>query len=332
MKRIIIILFLLLIPIVFAFPKYLDTQGVVRNNTNGSVIPNGNYNLNMSYYNSADNSLIYSENQTKEVRDGIFDYLIGYANPFTTNIFKTYDLYLKIMIGDDLTGKINLTASPYAWYCLDSNDSVNFNGQSAGYYLKGNSTADLNNSFLDLGDNNSLVDYINAHDNNLTTNLTQYTNDWIDYVLALYNNLFNNNDTVTYYIDAHDNNLTTNLTTSMNDKLYNLTFNLTEYSKYYFFNLTQYVLTINTSLSNNNVSISDYVANHDNNLTTNLTTAMEYKVANATRNVTTYIDDKKYIQNNSDVTLNNASLGVNSSVGHWHLDEINTTHLKIWRG
>ena len=124
---------LLMIGLVNAFPLLLDQQGVLFNATNGSRM-SGSFNFNMSLYKVSDNSFVYSENRTLSLSSGVWDYVIGNLIGLTPTIFED-DLYIRTVINSDVLSNVTLTAVPYSFYSLKSNDSINLNGRPASDYV-----------------------------------------------------------------------------------------------------------------------------------------------------------------------------------------------------
>ncbi len=111
----------------FAFPILLDQQGVLRNSTTNQRI-DGTFNFNVTLYNLSNNAAVYSENKTLTTSAGIWNYVVGTTTPVTRHIFKD-DLYMKARVAEELMSMVNLTAVPYAFYCLFSNETSNVDSE-----------------------------------------------------------------------------------------------------------------------------------------------------------------------------------------------------------
>jgi len=119
-KIILLILFILLVGTVNAFPQLLDQQGVLRNATTNDLL-SGIYAFNISLFDMTGN-LVYNETKSLPLHNGIWSYQIGNNLTIPPSIFQN-SLYTQIRIGTETLSKVNLTAVPYAFYSYYTNMS-----------------------------------------------------------------------------------------------------------------------------------------------------------------------------------------------------------------
>ncbi len=118
MKRVIILSVLFFMCIMQTswgqIPQKISYQGILQD-TSGIVVHNGDYILTFKLYNVATGGTpLWEEQQTVAVKNGIFNAILGGVYPLTLSFNEPYWLGVTVENGDELTPRIELTASPYA--------------------------------------------------------------------------------------------------------------------------------------------------------------------------------------------------------------------------
>ena len=97
-----------------AVPEKISYQGVLTN-ANGTVVPNGNYNLTLSLYDTASGgTALWTEAQLAAVNNGVFNVVLGSVVPIHIAFDKQLYLGVAVAGGSELTPRTMLTATPYA--------------------------------------------------------------------------------------------------------------------------------------------------------------------------------------------------------------------------
>ncbi len=114
-KLLAILVFFLIIGNLFAqIPSTLSYQGILTD-SNGSVVPDGNYNLTFRLYTTPNGDTpIWQEGQLVLVRSGVFTAVLGSIVPLEIPFDQAYWLGISVGAGEELTPRIQLTASPYS--------------------------------------------------------------------------------------------------------------------------------------------------------------------------------------------------------------------------
>ncbi|OGU58399.1 MAG: hypothetical protein A2315_03985 [Ignavibacteria bacterium RIFOXYB2_FULL_35_12] len=95
-------------------PATISYQGVLAD-SEGNILSDGNYDLYFNLYDSFFNgNILWSESQTINLRNGIFNVILGEFVPITLPFDKQYWLGVSIGTDPELTPRIQLTASPYS--------------------------------------------------------------------------------------------------------------------------------------------------------------------------------------------------------------------------
>ena len=95
-------------------PATISYQGVLTD-SEGNILSDGNYDLYFNLYDSFFNgNILWSESQTINLRNGIFNVILGEFVPITLPFDKQYWLGVSIGTDPELTPRIQLTASPYS--------------------------------------------------------------------------------------------------------------------------------------------------------------------------------------------------------------------------
>lgn len=95
-------------------PQKLSYQGVLTT-ASGGVVPNGNYNLTLSLYDTLSRgSALWSEGQLVNVTNGIFNVILGSVVPIQLSFDKPLYLGVSVGGGSELSPRTMLTPAPYS--------------------------------------------------------------------------------------------------------------------------------------------------------------------------------------------------------------------------
>lgn len=98
--------------------KQISYQGVLTD-LSGTVVPDGNYNLTFALYTARTGGTpIWTENQTLQVADGVFNAYLGRATTLALPFDRTYWLGTAIQGGPELQPRTQLALVPYAFRSL----------------------------------------------------------------------------------------------------------------------------------------------------------------------------------------------------------------------
>jgi hypothetical protein len=115
-------------------PRTISYQGVLTD-ANGTVVPDGNYNLTFKIYDtSSGGTPLWTEVQSVAVSKGIFSVILGSVAPLNLPFNRPYYLGVTIESGAELSPRIPLTSSGYSFRAVNT-DSIN--GITAGGDLTG---------------------------------------------------------------------------------------------------------------------------------------------------------------------------------------------------
>jgi hypothetical protein len=115
-------------------PRTISYQGVLTD-ANGTVVPDGNYNLTFKIYDtSSGGTPLWTEVQSVAVSKGIFSVILGSVAPINLPFNKPYYLGVTVGTGAELSPRIPLTSSGYSFRAVNA-DSIN--GIPAGGDLTG---------------------------------------------------------------------------------------------------------------------------------------------------------------------------------------------------
>jgi len=117
MKRVIVLsmaLGLIMGSALAAVPQNISYQGVLTNGS-GGIVPNGNYNLTLSLYDTlSGGTALWSEGQLVSVNNGIFNVMLGAVTPIHIAFDKPLFLGVAVAGGSELAPRTLLTATPYS--------------------------------------------------------------------------------------------------------------------------------------------------------------------------------------------------------------------------
>jgi hypothetical protein len=105
-------------------PQTISYQGVLTD-ASGTAVPDGDYNLTFKLYDAATGRTeLWSEDQSVEVSNGIFNVILGSITPLTLSFDKPYWLGVTVGQNSELTPRIELTASAYSLNARSIADST----------------------------------------------------------------------------------------------------------------------------------------------------------------------------------------------------------------
>jgi hypothetical protein len=115
-------------------PRTISYQGVLTD-ANGTVVPDGNYNLTFKIYDTSNGGTpLWTEVQSVAVSKGIFSVILGSVAPLNLPFNRPYYLGVTIESDAELSPRIPLTSSGYSFRAVNT-DSIN--GITAGGDLTG---------------------------------------------------------------------------------------------------------------------------------------------------------------------------------------------------
>ncbi len=95
-------------------PTTISYQGILTQ-TDGTPVADDNYNLTFRLYSQpSSGNPIWEETQLLSTQDGLFNAILGTNNPLDLPFDQTYFLGISINGGDELTPRLQLTATPYS--------------------------------------------------------------------------------------------------------------------------------------------------------------------------------------------------------------------------
>jgi hypothetical protein len=95
-------------------PQTMSYQGMLTD-SEGQMVNDGTYSMTFKLYDQAtDGNMLWEESQNVGILNGIFDVTLGESNPLNLNFNQSYWLGITIAGEDELTPRIELTASPYS--------------------------------------------------------------------------------------------------------------------------------------------------------------------------------------------------------------------------
>lgn len=102
----------------------ISYQGVLTD-ASGSAVPDGNYELTFKLYDAATGGTeLWSEEQSVEINNGIFNVILGSITPLTLSFDRPYWLGVTVGQNSELTPRIELTASAYSLNARSIADSA----------------------------------------------------------------------------------------------------------------------------------------------------------------------------------------------------------------
>ena len=130
---VLVIFFLLASGIVLAVPGVVTYQGKLTN-PDGTIVGNGTYSVTFSIYDvSSGGTALWSETQTVNVVDGIFNVSLGSSTQIPADILNNTALYLGIKVGSDseMVPRQNITST---FYALKADDADKLGGTDSAEY------------------------------------------------------------------------------------------------------------------------------------------------------------------------------------------------------
>ena len=95
-------------------PQTMSYQGMLTD-SEGQMVSDGTYRIAFRIYDQEnEGNLLWEESQYVKVINGVFDVVLGEINPLNISFNQSYWLGVTISTGDELTPRIELTASPYS--------------------------------------------------------------------------------------------------------------------------------------------------------------------------------------------------------------------------
>jgi hypothetical protein len=100
-----------------SIPRLLSYQGRLTDST-GNPVPDGNYQLTFRLYTEeTGGSPIWTENQTVQVKNGLFSVLLGSLTPIPA-LPEDGSLYLSLQVGDslELSPRLRIVSAAYSFF------------------------------------------------------------------------------------------------------------------------------------------------------------------------------------------------------------------------
>ena len=119
-------LFILTQLLLAQIPKTLSYQGLLTNAT-GEIVADGDYAIKFTIYDAVQGgtNLWSEEHPTVSIQSGVFNAVLGSITPFDTLAFnKQYWLGISVNGGEELTPRVQLTASAYSMSTFSVNGDV----------------------------------------------------------------------------------------------------------------------------------------------------------------------------------------------------------------
>jgi hypothetical protein len=105
-------------------PQTISYQGVLRD-AMGNTVPDGNYSITFSLYDvETGGSALWSETQSLFVEDCVLNAILGSVTPLSLPFNVGYWLGVSVDGGAELTPRVRLTGSPYAFTAVDVETDV----------------------------------------------------------------------------------------------------------------------------------------------------------------------------------------------------------------
>jgi hypothetical protein len=124
MKKVIILIMILSICLIAQIPQTLSYQGILTDN-NGTVVPDGDYNLTFSLYDvETGGSPIWTETQSVTITGGIINVILGKVTALNLLFDNPYWLAITVGTGTEMTPRIELTSSAYSMKAQTVADSI----------------------------------------------------------------------------------------------------------------------------------------------------------------------------------------------------------------
>lgn len=134
-------------------PQMINYQALLTDPVSGKAIPDSIYTVVFSIYNTpVAGTAIWTETQSIETLDGLFNVLLGSVNPITPSVLDGPEKYLSVKVGMDpeMTPRRRIVSSAYS---IISEDANKLNGVSAGDFSTSDGTPPNQGSNLVSWDN-----------------------------------------------------------------------------------------------------------------------------------------------------------------------------------
>ncbi len=107
-----------------SLPKTLNIQGKLANSTGGLI--NASTNFSFKIYDAfTGGNMLWEENHSLFVNEGIYDAILGYKEPITLDFNISYYLGISVNEDNEMSPRMNLTSSPYAFSAITSDNAYN---------------------------------------------------------------------------------------------------------------------------------------------------------------------------------------------------------------
>ena len=110
----------------------IDKQGVLRNATNNSILMNGTYTFNTTFYLLSDDTRLFSDQQSLVVQRGIFNHKMPIGS-LTLSVLLN-DIYEIGRINAQALGRVNVTYNIKSLVALLANNSLMFGGHNVSFF------------------------------------------------------------------------------------------------------------------------------------------------------------------------------------------------------
>ena len=105
-------------------PKTISYQGMLTDNT-GSFVEDGNYEVTFRFYDDpAGGNLLWTEEQSVQLTNGIFNVFLGNVTPLTLSFEEQYFLTIQVDEEDELLPRIPLNCVPYSFIAANVEDNA----------------------------------------------------------------------------------------------------------------------------------------------------------------------------------------------------------------
>ena len=106
-------------------PQKMSYQGVLTDGNNNAVA-DGTYNLTFKLYDVvAGGTELWTETQSVDISNGLFNVILGAVNPLTLDFDKPYWLGITVGVGSELNPRIELASAPYSLNARSVVQSIN---------------------------------------------------------------------------------------------------------------------------------------------------------------------------------------------------------------
>jgi hypothetical protein len=156
-NKIYIVILVLICSTTFAWSQNFPTinaQGFLRDPATGLAMPDDTYQMTFKLYKESDGTQVWSEDQTVDVVNGMYNANLGINTDFSGISFdESYELGVSVA-GTELTPRVPLTSSPYAISVYGSDNQFPASGD---VIVGGNLAITLNGAGITFPDNTTLT-------------------------------------------------------------------------------------------------------------------------------------------------------------------------------